>query len=131
MPSGVIATIKSIEQEGQPLTKARAGDGVDIGLTGVDPGMLAPGGVLCHPDYPVPVATRFEIRILTLGIRIPILRGSQVWCHPYFAAGSFLSAKVHKPCILTIFTNVQPQIFVIGSSSLLFVNNRTCIFLST
>jgi len=78
MPSGVIATVKSIEQQSQNLKIARAGEGVDVGLNGIDPGMLAPGGVVCHPDYPVPVATRFEIRLLTLDIRTPILKGSQV-----------------------------------------------------
>jgi len=78
MPSGEIATVKSIEQDGQPLSIARAGEGVDVGLNGIDPGMLSPGGVICHPDYPVPVAIRFEIRLLTLEIRIPILTGSQV-----------------------------------------------------
>ncbi|CAM6034630.1 unnamed protein product [Sphagnum compactum] len=83
MPSGEIATIKAIEQEGKPLTVAMAGDGVDIGLTGVEAGMLSPGGVLCHPDFPIPVASRFEVRVLTLGITIPILPGSQVVFHAH------------------------------------------------
>lgn len=78
MPSGEIATVKSIELQGQQLKTARAGEGVDVGLNGIDPGMLAPGGVVCHPDYPVPVATRFEVQLLTLDIRTPILKGSQV-----------------------------------------------------
>jgi elongation factor 1 alpha-like protein len=87
MPSGEIATVKSIEQQGQHLAVARAGEGVDVGLNGIDPGMLGPGGVVCHPDYPVPVATRFEIRLLTLDIRTPILKGSQV-CSPWNLAQS-------------------------------------------
>jgi elongation factor 1 alpha-like protein len=85
MPSGEIATVKSIEQQGQHLAVARAGEGVDVGLNGIDPGMLGPGGVVCHPDYPVPVATRFEIRLLTLDIRTPILKGSQVVLHVHHA----------------------------------------------
>jgi len=71
------------------LKIARAGEGVDVGLNGIDPGMLVPGGVVCHPDYPVPVATRFEIRLLTLDIRIPILKGSQVFS-PWDSSSSFL-----------------------------------------
>ena len=78
MPSGVVATVKCIEQQGHHLALARAGEGVDVGLHGIDPGMLAPGGVVCHPDYPVPVAIRFEVRLLTLDISTPILKGSQV-----------------------------------------------------
>jgi elongation factor 1 alpha-like protein len=85
MPSGEIATVKSIELQGQQLKTARAGEGVDVGLNGIDPGMLAPGGVVCHPDYPVPVATRFEVQLLTLDIRTPILKGSQVILHVHHA----------------------------------------------
>ncbi|KAG0597181.1 hypothetical protein M758_UG318500 [Ceratodon purpureus] len=85
MPSGEIATVKSIEQHGRHLAVARAGEGVDVGLTGIDPGMLVPGGVVCHPDYPVLVATRFEIQLLTLDISTPILKGSQVILHVHHA----------------------------------------------
>ncbi|KAG0571574.1 hypothetical protein KC19_VG023400 [Ceratodon purpureus] len=85
MPSGVVATVKCIEQQGHHLALARAGEGVDVGLHGIDPGMLAPGGVVCHPDYPVPVAIRFEVRLLTLDISTPILKGSQVDLHVHHA----------------------------------------------
>lgn len=78
MPMGAIATVKCIEQEGAALSVALAGESVDVGLTGVDPAVLATGGVLCHPEYPVVVATRIEARVLILGINIPILRGAQV-----------------------------------------------------
>jgi elongation factor 1 alpha-like protein len=96
MPSGEIASIKAIEQEGKPLTVAMAGDGVDIGLTGVEAGMLSPGGVLCHPDFPIPVASRFQVRVLTLGITIPILPGSQVCCLWISSPVSWHLTRMHR-----------------------------------
>lgn len=108
MPSGEIATVKSVEQEGRHLTVARAGEGVDVGLNGIDPGMLSPGGVVCHPDYPVPVATRFEIRLLTLEIRTPILKGSQV-----------CSAWNVNPSISTM-TCFFPMSSCVGDATILF-----------
>ncbi|KAL3688674.1 hypothetical protein R1sor_014983 [Riccia sorocarpa] len=88
MPTGETATVKAIEQDGRPINVALAGDSVDVGLTGVDPAILYTGGVLCHPDYPVPVVTRVEVRVLVLGITIPVLRGSQVVLHAHHAKES-------------------------------------------
>ena len=39
---------------------------------------LAVGDVLCHPDWPVPLATRLTARLLVLDVAVPILRGQQV-----------------------------------------------------
>ncbi|BBN07085.1 elongation factor 1 alpha-like protein [Marchantia polymorpha subsp. ruderalis] len=94
MPIGEIATVKAIEQDGHPLTVALAGDSVDVGLTGVEPAVLISGGVLCHPDYPVPVVTKLEIRVLILGITVPILRGGQVVLHAHHARESAKVAEL-------------------------------------
>ncbi|XP_024525914.1 HBS1-like protein isoform X2 [Selaginella moellendorffii] len=85
MPSREVGVVKNLEQDGKALQTARAGDGVDIGLQGVDAGVIVPGGVLCHPDYPVPIATRFELRILTLKLAFPMLPGAQVVVHAHHA----------------------------------------------
>eukprot|EP00249_Psilotum_nudum_P014863 c25037_g1_i2 orf=1240-2895(+) len=85
MPTGDIATVKGIEQDDQSVASARAGESVDIGLQGVEQSILAPGGVLCHPDYPVPVAHRLEVKVLILEAPAPILRGSQVVFHCHHA----------------------------------------------
>ena len=78
MPGNYPATIKALECNGKSVKQAAAGDSVDVGLHGVEANQLLPGGALCHPDHPIPVATRVEAQILTAEIRIPILRGSQV-----------------------------------------------------
>eukprot|EP01018_Ginkgo_biloba_P020861 Gb_36048 [translate_table: standard] len=85
MPTGETATIKAIEQDGEARTVAKAGDSVDIGLQGIDSSILMTGGILCHPDFPVPVATRIELKVAILDIRMPILFGSQVELHAHHA----------------------------------------------
>eukprot|EP00850_Spirogloea_muscicola_P005015 SM000022S07229 [mRNA] locus=s22:623783:625701:- [translate_table: standard] len=83
MPIGELATVKAIERGGAAVPIARAGDSVDLGLNGVDAGALAVGGVLCNPKWPVPRAVRFEARILTLALTMPLLRGAQVTMHAH------------------------------------------------
>jgi len=39
---------------------------------------LAVGDVLCHPEWPVPLAVRLTARLLVLDVAVPILRGQQV-----------------------------------------------------
>ena len=78
MPSGDLAMVRSIERDSSRCSVARAGDNVAVSLQGIDSGLVMPGGVLCHPDFPVPVATRLELKIIILDIASPILIGSQV-----------------------------------------------------
>ena len=78
MPSGDTATVRSIECNSQPYAIARAGENVAVVLQGIDVNQVIAGGVLCHPDFPVKVASRLELKILVLDVKVPILIGSQV-----------------------------------------------------
>ena len=78
MPSGEIATVRSLERDNHVCNIARAGDNVTVSLQGVDPNRVTAGGVLCHPDFPVAVSKHFELRIVVLDVTTPILIGSQV-----------------------------------------------------
>ena len=78
MPSGDIATVRTIERDSSTCNLARAGDNVAIGLHGIDPGHIVSGGVLCHPDFAVRIASHLELKILVLEITMPILVGLQV-----------------------------------------------------
>lgn len=49
---------RSIEVDGKPATLARAGDSADVTLAGVDASAVCGGTVLCHPDFPVPLADK-------------------------------------------------------------------------
>ncbi|CAA7394069.1 unnamed protein product [Spirodela intermedia] len=81
MPSGDVATVRSIERDSTSCHVARAGDNVAVVLQGVDTASVTPGGVLCHPDFPVHVAASLELKILTLDVATPILVGSEVEFH--------------------------------------------------
>ncbi|XP_037488015.1 HBS1-like protein isoform X1 [Triticum dicoccoides] len=85
MPSGELATVKIIERDSSRLSSARAGDNIAIGLQGIDPIHVMSGGVLCHPDYPVSVASSLELKILVLDITVPILPGLQFELHVHHA----------------------------------------------
>lgn len=94
MPFGELAVVKTIERNSSSCNLARAGDNVAIGLQGIDPSHIMPGGVICHPDYPVSVASCLELKILVLDITVPILVGLQVskrWEH--------ISSTVHASFI--------------------------------
>ncbi|KAJ3682241.1 hypothetical protein LUZ60_014814 [Juncus effusus] len=85
MPGWHAGTVKSIEQNSSPCSVARAGDSVAVVVQGVDQSQLMPGGVLCHPDFPVLIGTRLELKIRVLDIGTPILAGSQVEFHIHHA----------------------------------------------
>ncbi|XP_010541534.1 PREDICTED: HBS1-like protein isoform X2 [Tarenaya hassleriana] len=85
MPSGDVGTARSLERDSRACTVARAGDNVAITLQGIDANQVIAGGVLCHPDFPVPVATRLELTILVLEGASPILIGSQLEFHVHHA----------------------------------------------
>ncbi|XP_057833727.2 uncharacterized protein LOC131044423 isoform X2 [Cryptomeria japonica] len=94
MPLAEVATVKAIEQDGKVLNIAKAGDSVDIGLQGIDSSILMPGGVLCHPDFPVPVARCIELKVAVLDIRKPILFGAEVELHAHHAKESARVAEI-------------------------------------
>ncbi|KAM0881689.1 hypothetical protein ACQ4PT_032789 [Festuca glaucescens] len=81
LPCGEVATVKTIERDSRSCSIARAGDNVAICLQGVDGNRIIPGGILCHPGFPVPVANYLELKIRVLDITIPILLGHQVEFH--------------------------------------------------
>ena len=78
LPSRQLGSVKSLEVDSAPAALARAGDSVDVTLADVDPAVLAAGAVICHPEWPVPLARVFTARLLVLEVAIPILQGQQV-----------------------------------------------------
>lgn len=78
MPSKEIATARSLERDSQPCSIARAGDNVTVSLQGTEGNQVTAGSVICHPDYPVQVASYLELKIVVLEVATPIVIGSQV-----------------------------------------------------
>eukprot|EP00257_Ricinus_communis_P027287 XP_025014701.1 HBS1-like protein isoform X3 [Ricinus communis] len=83
MPSGDVGTVRTLERDSQACSVARAGDNVAVSLVGIDGSNVIAGGVLCHPDFPVPVAKHLELKVLVLDFATPILIGSQLEFHLY------------------------------------------------
>ena len=57
---------------------AMAGDTVDVALNGIDAAAVSAGSMLCLPQWPVPLVSRFEARVVVLEVAMPILKGRQV-----------------------------------------------------
>ncbi|XP_078436941.1 translation elongation factor EF1A/initiation factor IF2gamma family protein isoform X2 [Wolffia australiana] len=85
MPSGELATVRSMERDSRPCHVARAGDNVAVVLQGIDMSAVMSGGVLCHIDFPVQVAAALELKILMLDVATPILVGAEVEFHIHHA----------------------------------------------
>ncbi|KAG1361231.1 HBS1-like protein [Cocos nucifera] len=94
MPSGDIATVRTIERDYCSCSIAKAGDNVAVSLQGIDGGHVMPGGVLCHPDFPVTVASSLELKVLVLDVVTPILVGSQVEIHIHHAKEAARVTKI-------------------------------------
>ncbi|KAG2498490.1 hypothetical protein HYH03_003742 [Edaphochlamys debaryana] len=89
--------VRSLEVGGQAAQLARAGDSCEVALVGshhgaggggggaIDPSSVAPGAVLCHPDFPACIVTRFELRIVVLDVPVPLLKGTPVTLHAHVA----------------------------------------------
>ncbi|KAL4857598.1 HBS1-like protein [Chlorella vulgaris] len=88
MPSAQQATVKALEVDGKAVSLARAGDSADVTLAGIDATAVGSGSVLCHPDFPVQLVTRFEAQVVVLDVMVPILRGHQVTIHAHTARES-------------------------------------------
>ncbi|XP_024025521.1 HBS1-like protein isoform X2 [Morus notabilis] len=94
MPSGGIGTARSLERDSQACSIARAGDSVAVSLQGIDGSNVVAGGVLCHPDFPVNVAKRLEVKVLVLDVATPILVGSQLEFHIHHAKEAATVVKI-------------------------------------
>ncbi|KAK6945526.1 Translation elongation factor EFTu/EF1A, C-terminal [Dillenia turbinata] len=85
LPSGYVGTVRSLEHDSKACNVARAGDNVAVTLQGIDATHVIPGGVLCHPDFPVAIATNLELKVLMLDVETPILIGSHLEFHVHHA----------------------------------------------
>lgn len=76
------ATVKQINiDDCNPISIAFAGDQVTITLAGIDALNITVGSVICHIKDVVPIATRFQARIIVFNIKIPITNGYPVVLH--------------------------------------------------
>ncbi|KAJ3692956.1 hypothetical protein LUZ60_012051 [Juncus effusus] len=94
MPTGAKGTIKTIEKNGINCNIARAGDNIGVGLQNIHEDQMTAGSVLCHPDFPVQIASALELKILALEISTRILVGSLVEFYVHHAKASATVKKI-------------------------------------
>lgn len=76
------ATVKQINvDETNAISTAFAGDQVIITLSGIDAINITVGSVVCHARDIVPIATRFQARIIVFNLKMPITNGYPVVLH--------------------------------------------------
>lgn len=76
------ATVKQIMiEETNSIASAFAGDQVTITLSGIDVSTITVGSVICHVKDVVPIASRFQARIIVFNVKMPITNGFPVVLH--------------------------------------------------
>lgn len=69
---------KALSIEEVPQQVAFAGDQVSVTLAGVEMQNLSVGYILCDGNFPVPVASKFEARLVVFNVTVPITKGYPV-----------------------------------------------------
>lgn len=78
-PTRELATVKSVALEDSiSCPVVFAGDQASVTLSGVEIQNVAVGYILCDPVKQIPVASKFEARIVVFNITVPITRGFPV-----------------------------------------------------
>lgn len=99
-PNREQAQVKSISIDEISQNSAFAGDQVSMTLLGIDPNNISVGNLVYDPQFPAPVTTRFQARILVFNVKVPITIGFPVILHYQSlvepATIVKLTAQIHK-----------------------------------
>lgn len=77
-PNKEIAITKSISIDEVSHDVVFAGDQATVTLSGIDMQNVSVGDILCDPQSPVQIATKFEARIVVFNVKVPIIKGCYV-----------------------------------------------------
>ncbi|XP_044749379.1 HBS1-like protein isoform X1 [Coccinella septempunctata] len=80
-PNKEIASVKSLSIDELLQNVVFAGDQATVTLSGIDMQNVSVGNILCDPQNPVQVATKFEARIVVFNVTVPITKGYNVVLH--------------------------------------------------
>lgn len=95
----------SLAQMAGTIPWAKAGDYVELGLTGVSAEDLHRGDFICAPDCPVSQAHKFVVKLTIFDTEKPILKGTQLIIH---AAGYQGQVKVSK--LISVFEKTAESV---------------------
>lgn len=74
-PNRELATVKSLHIEEISKTVTFAGDQVTVTLSGIEMQNVFVGNILCDPQKPVQVSSKFQARIVVFNVTVPITKG--------------------------------------------------------
>ncbi|KAF5288081.1 hypothetical protein FQR65_LT12131 [Abscondita terminalis] len=80
-PSRESAIVKALAIEEVPQQTAFAGDQVSVTLSGIEMQNVSIGYILCDPQNPVQIASKFQARIVVFNVSVPITKGYSVVIH--------------------------------------------------
>ncbi|KAJ8981286.1 hypothetical protein NQ317_004022 [Molorchus minor] len=80
-PNRESAIVKSLAIEDVSKTIVFAGDQATVTLSGIEMQNVSVGNILCDPQYPVSVASKFQARIVVFNVTVPITKGFPVVLH--------------------------------------------------
>ncbi|KAH8302624.1 hypothetical protein KR044_008996 [Drosophila immigrans] len=94
------AQVKALTMDELTQTSVFAGDQISVTLAGVDINNITVGCIICDPQLPIPVTTRFQCRIIVFSVKVPITMGFPVLLHHQSliepAVVCKLTASIHK-----------------------------------
>ncbi|KAH8365694.1 hypothetical protein KR093_003512 [Drosophila rubida] len=94
------AQVKALTMDELTQTSVFAGDQISVTLAGVDINNITVGCIICDPQLPIPVTTRFQCRIIVFNVKVPITMGYPVLLHHQSliepAVVCKLTASIHK-----------------------------------
>lgn len=80
-PSREQAQVKGLSIDDASKLTVFAGDQVSVTLAGIDINTINVGCIICDPQNPIPVTSRFQCRILVFNVKVPITIGFPVIMH--------------------------------------------------
>ncbi|KAJ2943898.1 hypothetical protein O0L34_g8222 [Tuta absoluta] len=80
-PMKEMAEVRNLSINDMLCNVAFAGDQVSVTLSGIDIQNVSVGNILSDPVNQVPVATRFEARLVVFNVKVPITKGFPVLIH--------------------------------------------------
>lgn len=73
-----MATVKALSIDESSRTVVFAGDQVSTTLSGIEMHNVAVGYILCDPQSPVQVSSKFQARVVIFNVTVPITKGFPV-----------------------------------------------------
>ncbi|KAH0947746.1 hypothetical protein HN011_000755 [Eciton burchellii] len=81
LPRNEIAIVKGLQTDEISMTNAFAGDHIALILAGIEQQNMSIGDIICNPQNPIPVTTRFQTHVVVFAIAKPITKGLPVVMH--------------------------------------------------